>query len=441
MDAPTTSREGHVLSSGTHNTDVVVIGGGAAGLAAAYHLSTAGLAVTVLEAAERTGGRLVTTRQDGFRLDRASWLPVPGAPELKLLPSPLPIRPLTAGVLLHGTERVHRVGGSQSRRTAPRYRSLAGAFDETLLRANLGRLRSISEARLRARPERPAHEALAARPLPSRVAEGSLRPLLTALLGDPGLTASCRLSDLTLRAFARHGLGVPAGGAATLPELLTRPLPKGTVHTGVRAREVSTTMVTTEEHGQVACRAVVLATGAREAARLMPGLRVPDFHPVTVLHHAVRGPLRAEPALIVDTAARGPVTHTLAVSAADPSRAPADQTLVTSVVLGSEAGMPPDVLDKAARPQLSTLHDAPAHDWELLAAHHDPESIPALPPPYAPQRRVRLIDGLYVCGDHRETPGVAGELRSAWRAADALLSDFGLRGATAGQPPPAARAG
>jgi phytoene dehydrogenase-like protein len=264
-----------VHSSRTHrtDTDVVVIGGGPAGLAAAHHLTTAGVAVTVLEAADRTGGRLTTTRRDGFRLDRGSWLPVPGTPELRQLPAPLPIRPLSGGVLLHGAGRTHRVGSSPSHRPGPRHRSLAGAFDQTWLRANLGRLGSLSDARLRTRPERPAHEALAARSIPSRIAEGSLRPLLTALLGDPGLIASRRLSDLTLRDFARSGLGLPAGGAAMLPVLLGAALPDGTIRTGVRAVSVSTTAVSCDQGPPVRCRAVVLATGAREAARLVPGLR------------------------------------------------------------------------------------------------------------------------------------------------------------------------
>src|SRR6266567_325930 len=45
--------------------DVVVIGAGAAGLAAAVHLSSAGLSVSVLEARDRIGGRIFTQRDPG----------------------------------------------------------------------------------------------------------------------------------------------------------------------------------------------------------------------------------------------------------------------------------------------------------------------------------------------------------------------------------------
>jgi hypothetical protein len=40
---------------------------------------------------------------------------------------------------------------------------------------------------------------------------------------------------------------------------------------------------------------------------------------------------------------------------------------------------------------------------------------------------VRLLAGLYVCGDHRDSGAVQGALRSADRAATALLTDLGVR--------------
>ena len=48
---------------------VVIIGGGAAGLSAAYTLKKRGVAPVLLEAADRVGGRLVGDRVDGFSID------------------------------------------------------------------------------------------------------------------------------------------------------------------------------------------------------------------------------------------------------------------------------------------------------------------------------------------------------------------------------------
>lgn len=276
--------------------------------------------------------------------------------------------------------------------------------------------------RLLARPERPAGRALAARGMPARTVEGFLRPLLAALLCDPDLTTSSRCADLALRAFAAGRLCLPEGGADALPELLAGTLQPGTVRTGVRVTSVSTTSVTTDRHGELRCRAVLVATGARAAADLLPGLRVPPCHPVTVVHHTADEPPLTDAALLLDADRRGPVTHTAVVSQVDPSRAPAGRALISSTVLGA----PPADTDRTVRAHLAALYGTATHRWELLAVHHTPDAVPAMLPPYDLRRPVRLLAGLYVCGDHRDTSTVQGALHSGHRAARALLTDLGL---------------
>ncbi|MCF6525821.1 FAD-dependent oxidoreductase [Streptomyces sp. JJ36] len=457
--------------------DVVVVGAGPAGLAAAHRLTRAGLAVTVLEAAPRVGGRMATDRVDGYRLDRGAGLlcpgvfgpgTVPGAgpgawpphrartapPHDPHAPGPgagLTLRPFAPGAVLRAGGRSLRVGDLRTttvrgRRTGPQTRSTRGAFtaaraltsarsraemtdalDLARLRATLARLANTPAERLRSRAELPAGEALSGRGLPARTVDTLIRPLLSALLSDPSLTTSSRIADLALRDFARRGLSVPAGGAAALPELLAAALPQGSVRTGVRAQSVTAHGVATDRLGTLGCRAVLIATGAREASRLLPGLRVPEFHPVTVLHHAVAGPPPpAGLSLLVDAERRGPVSHTWVASAVDPSRAHPGRTLVTSVVLGAAAARPVSALDAAARPHLAELHGVPTQEWELIGHHHDPYAVPAMPAPHDARRPVRVLCGLYVCGDHRDVSGPQGALASARRAAVELLRDFGL---------------
>ncbi|MBZ6140497.1 MULTISPECIES: NAD(P)/FAD-dependent oxidoreductase [Streptomyces] len=445
-----------------YQADVVVVGAGAAGLAAAGRLTGAGVTTTVLEAAHAVGGRMATEKVDGFRLDRIGQLLSTAYPELRRTPGldGLALLPFAPGVLLHSEGRHHRAGaqaGVRSARSAlhavralasaprsipaprrtitalgasgrpaapPRTRAgapLGTAVDQARLGAALSRHASTPVERLLARPELPAAQALAARGLPARTIDGFLRPLLAALLCDPDLTTSSRCADLALRAFAGGRLALPEGGAESLPEQLARNLPPGTVHTGVRVTSVATNSVTTAEHGVIRCRAVLVATDARAAAELLPGLRVPDFHPVTVLHHTTDEPPATGASLLLDADRGGPVAHTAVVSHVDPSRAPAGRALVSSTVLGS---CPSDV-DTAVRIHLSRLYGTPTGRWETLAVRHTPEAVPAMRPPHDLRRQVRLLAGLYVCGDHRDTSTPQGALHSGLRAAAAILTDLG----------------
>ncbi|MER6580033.1 response regulator [Nonomuraea sp. NPDC001023] len=86
--------------------DVVVIGAGVSGLAAAARLAAAGLAVTVLEARERVGGRIRTHRPTLLELgaqvihgDRNPIAALPG------LAAPVPVPRRAARVLLPGGPR------------------------------------------------------------------------------------------------------------------------------------------------------------------------------------------------------------------------------------------------------------------------------------------------------------------------------------------------
>lgn len=461
-----------------YQADVVVVGAGIAGLAAAHRLTRAGVTTTVLEAAHGVGGRMSTEKVDGFRLDRIGQLLSTAYPELRLTPGldGLALLPFAPGVLLHSEGRHHRAGAPAGARgargalhavralasaprtspaprrpvsvprapgragSAPRPRvgaPLGTAVDQARLGAALTRLASTPVERLLARPELPAAQALAARGLPARTIDGFLRPLLAALLCDPDLTTSSRCADLALWAFASGRPALPEGGAEALPELLARSLPPGTVHTGVRVVSVATNAVTTAEHGVIRCRAVLVATDARAAAGLLPGLRVPDFHPVTVVHHTTDEPPTTGTALLLDADRGGPVAHTAVVSHVDPSRAPAGRALVSSTVLGTP---PPDV-DTAVRIHLARLYGTPTARWETLAVHHTAEAVPAMRPPHDLRRPVRLLAGLYVCGDHRDTSTVQGALHSGHRASAAILADLGAdRPMHTADPLPTARA-
>ena len=95
--------------------DVVVVGGGIAGLTAAFRLQQQGRTVTVLEAADAVGGMMRSTRRDGFVLNRAATL-LPGghAAVIRLCADAglgNPFRPLPLSVGIPRDGRVRSLGG------------------------------------------------------------------------------------------------------------------------------------------------------------------------------------------------------------------------------------------------------------------------------------------------------------------------------------------
>ncbi|MFJ8818741.1 FAD-dependent oxidoreductase [Amycolatopsis thermoflava] len=84
--------------------EVVVVGAGLAGLAAARTLQRAGLHVLVCEAGDDIGGRVRTDVIDGFRLDRGFQVLLPAYPAVREMVdvSELRLQYFTRGVVADG---------------------------------------------------------------------------------------------------------------------------------------------------------------------------------------------------------------------------------------------------------------------------------------------------------------------------------------------------
>jgi len=410
------------------STDVVVVGAGMAGLAAADLVAGAGLDVVVLEATDAVGGRVRTDEVDGILLDRGFQLFNPAYPAARrLLDLPaLRLQRFDAGVVVAGRSGSHvLVDPRRLRRGLLDNLSRAtGSLMEKAAFARYGLGAALEPvSRLRERPDVSYGAALAAAGVDGDLRRRVLEPFLAGVLGEDGQQTSRRFVDLLLRSFTRGTPALPAGGMRALPEQLAGRLPTGCVRLGAPVRSVTGQRVATDE-GAWRAGAVVVATDPTTAAALC-GLRAPVMRALTTVYfRAEHSPVRdRRPMLHVDGDRRGPVVNTAVVSDAAPTYC-LDGSLVAATVLG--AGADPD-LERQVRAQLALVYASPTAAWDRVATYAVREALPAMLPPLELRQRVALGGGLHVAGEHRDTASLQGAVVSGRRAGAAVVRQLGGR--------------
>ncbi|WP_027341592.1 NAD(P)/FAD-dependent oxidoreductase [Hamadaea tsunoensis] len=400
------------------SVDVAIVGAGLAGLVAARQLHQHGVDVAVFEGSDDVGGRVRTDDIDGFRLDRGFQVVLPAYPALRAYAdlAALRLRPFTRGVGILRDGHLHRVALGPDALT---FLSLRDSY-------HLGKLTAADVVRgarhIRRSPDRSAANELRAAGVGANAVEQLLRPFFAGVLGEDELKTSGRVVRLLWRCFVRGGAAVPADGMAALPHQIAAPLPPDTIRLAQAVTRLRPGRVELADGTTVAARAIVVATNAVDARRLLPNIRTPQWNSLTTFYYAAEEAPSTEPLLRLDADQPGLVRNTVVVSAAAPQYAPAGQSLVAASILGARDDA---ATADAVRDRLAVIYATSTRRWQLIAAYPIAEALPAMQAPHRLRRSVRLTDGMYICGDHRDTSSLQGAMVSGRRAAQAVIADLG----------------
>jgi glycine/D-amino acid oxidase-like deaminating enzyme len=409
------------------DADAIVVGAGLAGLRCARVLQEAGRHVVVLEAASHVGGRVTSESVDGFTVDRGFQVLNPAYPAVRRWVDldALALGSFDAGVLVR-TEAGMRVVADPRRTPSLAVATLrSGLLD---VRDLWGLARWMAPSLVRPQRAAGGPDCSLAEALDRHGVRGDLRVVLERFVSgvavEPDAATSAQFVRLLMRSFALGRPGLPAGGMRRLPEQLTLGLADVRTDVGVRAvRPTGAVCRVDTDDGSLAARQVVIATGPLEAARL-GGHAVPAVHGLTTWWFAVDAPPERRPLLTVDArggkSPPGPVWNCAVVTTAQPSYAPRGRHLLEATTLLARPDGHTGEAD--VRAHLADLYGCDPRRWEVVAHHVVPEALPAAPPPLRLTRPVDLGDGVFVCGDHRDTSSIQGALVSGQRAARAALA-------------------
>ena len=401
---------------------VVVVGAGLAGLSAAVRLAAAGVDVHVAEAATHTGGRLATERVDGFVVDRGFQVLNTGYPRAADLDLPaLDLGWFWPGAVLRVDGRAHRVVDPRRRPTAALdtvRAPLGSPLRRAAVAAYSARAGYLPVDRLLRGPETSAEERLRRAGVGETALERFFRPFLAGVLLEDRLETSGRYLDLLWRSFARGAIGLPARGMQAVGEQLAGRVGDGRVHLGVRVTAVAGDAVTTDA-GRTRADAVVVATDPATASALVLGVTTSAPRQVTTHLHVLPASPTGEPLLVLG-APGGRLVNSVVLTDAQPAYSPDGRALVASSSLAPTR-------EADVRAEVAALHGIGPGDLEHLTSVTVPRAQPAALPPLRLRRPVDLGGGLYVAGDHRDTPSIQGAMASGARAARAVLRGLQTR--------------
>ncbi|WP_309573204.1 NAD(P)/FAD-dependent oxidoreductase [Deinococcus sp.] len=409
--------------------DVVVIGGGLAGLTAARTLTRAGKRVRVLEAGPEVGGRVRSRTVDSFTLDAGYQVLFPSYPAVKRqldLPALelVPIPP--AAVVRRGTRA--DILGDPIRDPAGLFSTLTTRVlpvgDKLRVAKLAASLRAPAAHALLVGPDETTESYLRRQGFSEQGLDAFFRPFFGGIFLDRTLGTSARLFRYYFRMLMDGGAALPRAGMGTITAQLARGVDV-TVSTHVtRLIPHSEHVTATTTAGEIDARQVIVSTDPDSAQALTGEPVSRGSVSSTYLHYATRDRIDPEARLLLN-AESGLLNNAQWVSNAVPGRAPAGQYLLTVTVLGLPE-LDDVALDARVRGELGRWYgeEAVQRVRTLLVERIRHAQYPQ-PPEYAttlPGHATNL-PGVLIAGEITSMSGIQGALESGEKAAAILLGD------------------
>jgi len=416
--------------------DVVVVGGGLAGLVAARHLAEDGFGVTLFEREPTAGGRVRSTHADGFTFDRGFQVLFTAYPAARreLDFGALDLRAFSPGAVICRGDRRSTLGDplrdlgalvpsilNQEVSTADKLRTLA--LKRELASKSLEDIWTDEDATI--------EQYLAARGFSERYVDRFVRPFYGGITLDRSLSTSKRVFEFTFKMLAEGRTVVPADGMGEVSaQLAERARTAGVrVETETPVEAVDAEDATVQIPGETLdAEAVVVATDPKQARELTGVDAVPTEGLGCVTQHVA---LQAGHPLAdsdrVHLNADESVPNTVApMSGVAPEYAPDDRELAAVTTLGTPDRSSTD-LAAAARDAIGSWYpEASLSEMEVLHTHRVPFSQFAQPPGVQETLPdVRDPAGaVYLAGDYTHDSSLNGAMESGREAARAVAADL-----------------
>ena len=403
--------------------EFLVVGAGLAGLTAAKVLSQSGREVLLLEKSDGVGGRVRTDQYKDFLLDRGFQVLLTAYPELPkhLNLSLLELHSFESGATIFSDGHFSKVGDpfrNVSSIMSTAFTKTIGIQDKIKLLKLRNSLIGRKKIYLQQKDDKRILETFEELGFTSKAINSFFKPLVGGIQLDPSLSGSTRLCFLVLKMLFIGDAAIPSRGMGAISEQLSKQINESSIRLTSSVDKVEGKKVILESGESFLPSNLIIATEGPATAKLL-GQESPLSRSVSCIYFSAPQAPSSSKAILLNGEKNGPALNVAIMSNISPSYSKNGKALIAVAI--------PDTIKTDSMEniliQMRKWFGDSVDSWEHIKTYSIEHGQPDLRPGDPFRKSIKNSEGVYICGDHRDTPSIQGALVSGRRTAEICLKN------------------
>jgi phytoene dehydrogenase-like protein len=407
--------------------DVIIVGAGLSGLAAAVHLHRQGRKVLILEASDRAGGRVKTDSVDGFILDRGFQVLLTAYPEAKKL---LNYKDLQLCKMLPGATVLYDGGSFEIadpiRRPKALFSTLFAPVGTLLDKINTlwlkNKLQKMSIDKIFTQPEQTTLQQLSDYGFSEKMIQRFYKPFLSGIYLENQLTTSNRMFDFVMKMFSDGDVAVPAFGMEEIPKQLVSQLPESSIQYHKKVAKIVENTLILEDGTTFEANQIVIATNANELIKhFLPNQKTTAQQVTNVYFEALVAPTKKAIVVLNASSTKKWVNNLTVLSNVSKMYAPPEKVLV-SISYNGLAPIEDFELAENMKKELEQWYGKQVQDWKMIKTYRIDYALPIQDTVKNELSisEIKISDTLFICGDYLLNGSINAAFKSGRLVAEAM---------------------
>ena len=403
--------------------EFLVVGAGLAGLTAAKVLSQSGREVLLLEKSDGVGGRVRTDQYKDFLLDRGFQVLLTAYPELPkhLNLSLLELHSFESGATIFSDGHFSKVGDpfrNVSSIMSTAFTKTIGMQDKIKLLKLRNSLIGRKKIYFQQKDDKRILETFEELGFTSKAINSFFKPLVGGIQLDPSLSGSTRLCFLVLKMLFIGDAAIPSRGMGAISEQLSKQINESSIRLTSTVDKVEGKKVILESGESFLPSNLIIATEGPATAKLL-GQESPLSRSVSCIYFSAPQAPSSSKAILLNGEKNGPALNVAIMSNISPSYSKNGKALIAVAIPNT---IKPDSMENVLIQMRKWFGDS-VDSWEHIKTYSIEHGQPDLRPGDPFRKSIKNSEGVYICGDHRDTPSIQGALVSGRRAAEICLKN------------------